>query len=140
MELVSTKPRKQRLARYEAPLHMRRHYMSVHLSKELRQKLATTRRSIPVVKGDKVKIMRGRRRGTTGKISEVDLSSCRVYVEGVGKGKARGTEVLIPVEPSNLLLLDGDFNKKGRKEVIDRTRAKEKTAAKVVNEAKPQTG
>ncbi len=134
MELESAKPRKQRLARYEAPLHMRRHYMAVHLSKELRQKLATKRRSLPVVKGDRVKIMRGKRRGATGKISEVDLTSCRVYVEGVGKGKARGTEVPVSVEPSNLLLLDGDFNKKGRKEVIDRTKAA------AVKETKPQTG
>jgi large subunit ribosomal protein L24 len=134
MELESAKPRKQRLARYEAPLHMRRHYMAVHLSKELRQKLAVGRRSMPVVKGDKVKIMRGRRKGTVGKVTEVDLTSCKVYVEGVGKGKARGTEVLIPIEPSNLLLLDGDFNKKGRKEVVDRTRAKEKTVAKEVKQ------
>ena len=136
----STKPRTQRKARYKAPLHQRRHYMGVHLSKELRQKLATKRRSMPVVKGDKVKIMRGKRKGTTGKVSEVELSSCKVYVEGVGKGKARGTEVLVGIEPSNLLLLDGDFNRKGRKEVVDRTRAKEQAAAKVVNEAKPQTG
>ena len=48
--------------------------------------------------------------------------------------------MFIPAEPSNLLLLDGDFNRKGRKEVVDRTRAKEQAAAKVVNEAKPQTG
>lgn len=126
----SKQPRKQRKARYNAPLHMRRHFMGVHLSKELRQKLAVGRRSLPVVKGDRVKIMRGKRKGTTGKVSEVDLVSCVVYVEGVGKGKARGTEVLVPLQPSNLLLLDGDFTKKGRKEVIDRSRAKEKKEAK----------
>ncbi|VVC04281.1 50S ribosomal protein L24 [Candidatus Burarchaeum australiense] len=119
----SKQPRKQRKARYEMPLHLRRHFMGVHLSKELRQKLATGRRSLPVVKGDKVKIMRGKRKGQTGKVTEVDLSSAVVYVEGMVRGKSRGTEVLIPIQPSNLLLIDGDFMKKGRKEVIDRTKA-----------------
>ena len=122
--MMTRQPRKQRKARYEAPLHERRHYMSVHLGKELKAKLSTKRRSVPVVKGDRVKVLRGKRKGFTGKVSRVDLSSCMVYLEGAVKAKARGTEVPIPVQPSNLLLLDGDFTKKGRKEVIDRTNVK----------------
>lgn len=121
MIMMTKQPRKQRKARYNAPLHERRHYVSVHLGKELKAKLVTKRRSLPVVKGDRVKVMRGKKKGFTGKVSRVDLSSCIIYVEGIVKAKARGTEVPIPVQPSNLLLLDGDFTKKGRKEVIDRT-------------------
>ena len=127
---MTKQPRKQRKARYQAPLHQRRHYLGVHLSKELRAKLTTKRRGIPVVTGDKVKVMRGKRKGTTGKVSRVDLSSCMVYLEGVAKGKARGTEVPIPMQPSNLLLLDGDFSKKGRKEVIDRSKVVDKKPTK----------
>jgi len=119
----SKQPRKQRKTRYNAPLHQRRHYLGVHLSKELKAKLTTKRRSVPVVKGDKVKVLRGKRKGLTGKVARVDLTACVVYLEGLAKGKARGTEVPISVQPSNLLLLDGDFAKKGRKEVIDRNRA-----------------
>lgn len=120
--MSSIQPRKQRKTRYDAPLHQRRHYVGVHLSKELRKKLATKRRSVPVIKGDKVKVMRGKRKGFTGKITRVDLSACTVYLEGVVKSKARGTEVPMPIQPSNLLLIDGDFSKKGRKEVIERTK------------------
>jgi large subunit ribosomal protein L24 len=124
MATKSGKPRKQRKSRYDAALHERRHFMSVHLSKELRAKLGTKKRSIPVVKGDRVKVMRGDKKGHTGKVLEVDLGHSTVHVEGLVLPRAKGTELPIPVQPSNLLLIDGDFSKKGRKEVVERNKKK----------------
>lgn len=107
----SKQPRKQRKFRYNAPMHQRRKMVAVHVSKELRAKLSTRRRSVQAHKGDRVKVMRGSHKGKAGKIIEVDLSTLKVYVEGVGRRNAKGVEQLSPVDPSNLLLLEGEFVK-----------------------------
>jgi large subunit ribosomal protein L24 len=98
----SKQPRKQRKYRYNAPLHIRRKLMSVHLSKELRQK--HNKRNVPVIKGDTVKILRGQFKGKTGKVSKVDYQNLRIYVEGVEIIKKDGNKVLFPINPSNLTI------------------------------------
>jgi len=121
--MVSIQPRKQRKFRYSAPLHMRKKMVSVHLSRELRAKLSTKKRNAPVHKGDKVKVVRGENKGRTGKVMEVDLSALKVYVEGIARRNARGVEKLAPIDPSNLLLLEGEFAK-DRLRMIQRSGAK----------------
>lgn len=116
----SIQPRKQRKFRYNAPMHQRRKMVAVHVSKELKAKLGTKRRSVPAHKGDKVKVMRGGHRGHVGKIVEVELSDLKVYVEGYSQKNAKGIEKLMPVDPSNLLLLEGEFSK-DRLEMIQRS-------------------
>lgn len=107
----SVQPRKQRKFRFTAPLHLRKKMVSLHVSKELRAKLSTKKRSAPAHKGDKVKVMRGEHKGKTGKIIEVDLNNLKIYIEGVTQRTAKGTEKPAPLEPSNLLLLEGEFVK-----------------------------
>ena len=107
----SKQPRKQRKFRYNAPMHERKKMVSAHVSKELRAKLSTKRRSVPVHKGDKVLLMRGSAKGHTGKILEVDLSTLKVYIEGVTQRNAKGVEQLAPTDPSNLMILEGEFTK-----------------------------
>lgn len=111
MFMDSIQPRKQRKYRYDAPLHLRRKMVSVHLSKELRAKLSTRKRNAPLHKGDRVKVMRGGRKGHTGKVIEVSLTDLKVYVEGVSQRTAKGVEKLMPLQPSNLLIMDGEFTK-----------------------------
>ncbi len=103
---MSYQPRKQRKKLFKAPLHKRQKLVAAHLSKELQKELKT--RSLPVRKGDKVRIMRGKFRGKEGKVVRVDLKKIRVYVEGVTIKRADGTERLVPIHPSNLLILDVD--------------------------------
>ena len=99
---------------YTAPLHKRRKRVASHLSKELRQQFK--RRSLPVRKGDEVTVMRGTYAGKTGKISDVDLDSYKVYIEGITRKRTIGTEVQVPIDPSNLkitnLNLDDEFRRK----------------------------
>ncbi len=109
MFMDSIQPRKQRKYRYNAPLHHRKKMVSVHLSKELRAKLSTKKRNAPVHRGDKVKLMRGEKRGHTGKVIEVDLADLKVYVEGVSQRTAKGVEKLVPIDPSNLMIVEGEF-------------------------------
>ncbi len=100
--MSSTQPRKQRKARYDAPLHVRRKQVAAHLSEELLLKY--NRRSMPVVTGDEVKVLRGNHKGESGKVVDVDTKHRNIVVEGVTVKKADGTDVPRPVDPSNVLI------------------------------------
>jgi large subunit ribosomal protein L24 len=116
--LASPKPKVQRKAFYNAPLHLRHKLVSAHLSRELRDKLGI--RSLPVVVGDRVMIMKGDYKGKTGKVVEVDLKGLWVKVEGITRKKADGTEVLVKFRPWNLLILDLNLKDKWRRKIIER--------------------
>jgi len=114
MRVKSKKSSKQRKFSHTAPLHLRRKLLSVHLSKELRQQFK--RRALPLRKGDEVEIMKGNYAGKTGKIAKVDLKYYKVYIEGITRRRTVGTEVQVPIHPSNLkitnLSLDDEFRTK----------------------------
>ena len=116
--ISSKQPRKQRKYRYNAPTHKRRTMMSVHLQKSLRKEYG--KRSLLVRKGDEVKVMRGKFRGTTGKISRVDMKKLKVYIDNVKIKKVSGQEVEMALEPSNLMITNLEFNDKKRRTFLRR--------------------
>jgi len=101
---TSDKPRQQRKFRYTAPLHLRRHFVHVHLSKDLRVKMKT--RAVAVKTGDKVKVMRGNFAGKEGKVMSVNLTRTKIFIEGMTAKKQKGKEVAVPFEPSNLMIME----------------------------------
>lgn len=117
---ASKLPRKQKKFRYSAPLHLRHKFLSVTLSKDLRKKHGI--RNIPVRVGDKVKVMKGNYRDTTGKVERVDLHKIRVFVENVNKTKADGTKAFYPLSPSNLMITDLNLSDERRTEIVERQR------------------
>lgn len=112
----STKTRKQRKYRANAPLHLKQNMTQSHLSKELRTKYTT--RALQPKKGDTVKIMRGTFRGKTGKIYQVDLKKFKVYVEGIERVKKDGTKAYYAIDPSNILLTT--LNTEGKKRIKEK--------------------
>ena len=104
---MSIQPRKQRKARYTAPAHARGKYLSVSLSKDLREKLG--KRSLPIRSGDKVSVLRGDFKGHEGKVLDVDYGSYKVTIEEVTLSKPDGTTTFLPVDPSNLVIIDADL-------------------------------
>jgi large subunit ribosomal protein L24 len=100
VRIESTQPRKQRKARYNAPAHLRGKFLSAPLSPELRTQYK--KRTVRVVKGDTVKVLRGESAGTEGLVDEVDTGRSVIVVQGVSIPKADGTEVPRPVDPSNV--------------------------------------
>ncbi len=114
----SKQPRKQRKYVYNAPLHIKHKLLAAHLSKALREKMK--RRSIPVRKGDKVKVSRGQFAGKEGKISKVMLRKSKVYVDGVEMIKKDGTKVFYPLHPSNLIITELNMEDKRRREALER--------------------
>ena len=103
---MSIQPRKQRKARYNAPAHARGKYLSASLSKDLREKVGT--KSLPVKAGDKVRVLRGDFKGHEGEILDVDYNSYKVTIEDVTLSKSDGTAIFLPVDPSNLMIIDAD--------------------------------
>lgn len=101
--MVTKQPRKQRLALYSAPLHARHKYLSAPLSRELRSKHKT--RSLPVRKGDRVRILSGDFKKHEGEVVKVDTKSQRVQVEGTSVTKADGTQVPSMTKASNVVIL-----------------------------------
>ena len=115
---ASKQPKKQRKYRYEAPLHIKQHFFGAHLSKELRQKY--NRRSIVVVKEDKVKVIAGQFKGHTGKIEKVNLRKTKVFVSGIEISKKDGSKALYPIHPSNIIIIELNLNDKKRVSMLDR--------------------
>jgi large subunit ribosomal protein L24 len=116
---TSKQPGKQRKWLAKAPLHARHRILSAALSSELKGKYG--RNSLPVRKGDTVKVMRGSMRGHSGEIMRVDLKGYKVYVEGVTAKKADGTDVERPIHPSNVMITDLQEEDKERRDVLSRT-------------------
>ncbi|MDD1710499.1 MAG: 50S ribosomal protein L24 [Methanoregulaceae archaeon] len=100
VRIESIQPRKQRKARYNAPAHLRGKFLSAPLAPELRTQYK--KRTLRVIKGDTVKVLRGDAAGTEGLIDDVDTGRSLLIIQGVSIPKADGTEVPRPVNPSNV--------------------------------------
>jgi large subunit ribosomal protein L24 len=125
----STQPRKQRKYKANAPLHAKRKMAGANLSAELRERYG--RRSMVPRKGDEVTVMRGDSRGKTGAVEKVDLTRGRVHIEGVKRKKVDGSEIPLPIVPSNLKITKLVLEDKMRQAVLERSgtpRKKEKSA------------
>jgi large subunit ribosomal protein L24 len=118
MIMKSKKPSKSRVAFYKADLHTRHKFLSAHLSRELIQKWK--KRSLPVRMGDEVKVMTGEFKGTSGKISEINMKRLKIYIDNIKRKKSSGEEVHVPINPSNLLITNPVMEDKERLKVINR--------------------
>lgn len=114
----SKQPRKQRKYRYNAPEHIKKKFVSANLSKELREKY--NKRNFPLVKGDKVKVMRGQFKGKAGEVEKVDMSKLKIIIQGIENIKKDGTKVNYPIDPSNIMITDLKLDDKKRKASLDR--------------------
>ena len=104
---MSKQPRKQRKALYNAPAHARGKHLSASLSKDLRAKVG--KRSLPIRTGDKVSVVRGDFKGHEGEVLTVDYNSYKVTIEEVTLSKPDGTATFLPVDPSNLVIIEADL-------------------------------
>ena len=127
-------PGKQRKKLFNAPAHLRHKLMAAPLSNELAASRGA--KTLPVRKGDTVRIQRGDNKGFEGKVSRVDTKQYRIYIEGLTREKVDGTNIFLPVHPSKVeirnLNLDDNWRKEilGRKKEIEKPEKKEKAKAK----------
>ncbi len=112
--IQSSKPRSQRLFRFTAPMHQRQHFVNAHVDKALRTKMGIKKRAIRLATGDTVKIMSGSKKGTTGKVTAVDLRRGRIKVSSMVKKNAKGKEFSVSISPSNVYITELNLEDKYR--------------------------
>jgi large subunit ribosomal protein L26e len=117
---IASKRRAQRKLQLGAPSSVKRKLMSSHLNKSLRDQYKI--RSLPIKRGDEVKILKGKGKGKTGKVVQVYRKRNVIYVDKVQRDKQNGQTVFLPIKPSYCLIEKLLINK-------DRTKTIEKRAA-----------
>src|SRR5512138_3691214 len=122
----TTNPGKQRKGLTTAPAHVRHKLMAAPLSSELIASKGA--KTLPVRKGDTVRIMRGDNKGFEGKVSRVDLKEYRIYLEGLTREKVDGTNIFLPVHPSKVEIRNLNLDDNWRKNIVQRKQAPEKPA------------
>ncbi len=108
----SSKVSKQRKFRLNAPLHIKRRFLTAAVSAELKARYGA--KAIPVREGDTVKLIKGEFRGVTGKINAVNLKKGTVYIDGVERVRKDGTKSYMPVMPSSLMISEASFEDRRR--------------------------
>lgn len=95
--------------------HKREKLLGASLSDNLRKQ--HNRRSMRVVKGDTVRILRGEYAEIEGKVEKVNTVRSTLSIEGVQREKIRGGKVKVQIHASNVRIIslntDDDYRMKG---------------------------
>jgi large subunit ribosomal protein L24 len=95
--------------------HKRDKFLGANLSINLREQ--HNKRSMRVIKGDTVRILRGEYVGIEGKVEKVNTQRSTLAIEGVQREKIRGGNVKVQVHASNVQIIslntDDDYRLKG---------------------------
>lgn len=133
--MKSIKPGKQRKNLFNAPLHKKRKWVAAHLGENLLLKY--DRRSISVIKGDTVKVMRGSYKGHEDRVAHVNVKKRYVEIEGLTTTKADGKKIAKSLHPSNLLITKLNLTDKWRRKKLERGLSEE-TKKEIEKEAEEQ--
>ncbi len=120
--------------------HKRDKFLGANLSENLREQ--HSRRSMRVIKGDTVRILRGEYVGIEGKVEKVNTERSTLSIEGVQREKIRGGNVKVQIHASNVQIIslntDDEYRMKGTKKTKDKntTVKKEKETKKSIVKTK----
>jgi len=128
-------PGKQIKRMHNAPLHIRRKWISAHLDENLLLKY--DKRAISVIKGDTVRVMRGNFRGHEDKVAEVNTKKNTLDIEGITMTKADGNKIAKPIHHSNVMITKLNLTDKWRREKLQRGLSEE-TRKEIEKEAQKQ--
>jgi len=112
---------------YQATFQTRSKQLGSALSKELYKKYG--KRSIRVIEGDSVKILRGEFKGVEGKVSKVSTQKNSVAIEGVKKEKTKGDKFDVHIHTSNLVVTSLNTDDKWRISRLERKDPTKQTKA-----------
>ena len=87
---------------YRASLRTRSNQLGSALSKDLQKKYS--KRSIRVVEGDTVKVVRGEYKDVDGKVSLVSTQANSIAIEGIKKEKGQGDKFDVLIHTSNVVV------------------------------------
>lgn len=116
--------------------HKREKLLGANLSENLRNQ--HNKRSMRVIKGDTVKILRGEYVGIEGKVEKVNTERSTLSIEGVQREKIRGGKVKVQIHASNVQIIsmntDDEYRMKGTQKAKDKN-AKVKTGKEMKKSA-----
>lgn len=113
----SKSPRKQRQKVRSAVHHEKKNLLKCRLDEFLQEEYGL--RSLVVKKGDLVRIMRGQFRDTESKVTKVSYRKRVVYLDSTTITKSDGKEAIVPIHPSNLMLVKLELDDE-RKALIEK--------------------
>ncbi len=119
---------------YRATFNVKSKQLTSPLSNELRKKYS--RKSVRVVEGDSVKIVRGEFKGVDGKISEISTAKNSVAIEGIKKEKTKGDKFDVYIHTSNLLVTGLNTDDKWRIKKLERKRIQPQETPETTKETK----
>ena len=106
--------------------------LSGSLSTELRKKYG--KRSIRIIEGDTVKVIRGEFSGVDGKVTKISLADNGVNIEGVKKDKIKGDKFDVYINTTNITITGLNSDDKWR---MNKLEGKKPRTERVVEE-KPE--
>lgn len=112
----SSAPRRQRKALYDADPFHRRQRMAVPLSRELRARFHC--RSVPVRKGDTVRILSGSYVGSEERVARVDRRSYSVVLNNITLKTGEQKQKPLPIRTAQLLLTKLNLSDAWRRRVL----------------------
>ena len=125
---------------YRATNQFRGKQAGSHLSKQLRQKYG--QRSVRILNGDTIKVIRGEFKGVDGKVVKVSTAKHTIAIEGIKKQKRKGDKIDVYIDSSNVVITNLNTDDKWRtarlekkpKEKIKTEKAENETETKPVKE------
>jgi large subunit ribosomal protein L24 len=114
----NTKPSTVRKQQKNAPIHIRRKYLSAPLSPSLKSQYGT--RTLTVIESDTITITKGDRKLAEGKVLRVDTKEGKLYIEGITRTRLDGSAVQIPVRAENVMITKLNLDDNRRKTILER--------------------
>ncbi len=102
--------------------HLISKQLGSHLAKDLREKYHC--KSLRVVEGDSVKVLRGEFKGVEGKVTKVSTERRGIAVEGIKREKLKGGNVDIFIHPSNVIITALNLEDKWRQNRLEGQKTK----------------
>jgi large subunit ribosomal protein L24 len=123
---------------YTASSHLLSKQLGSHLSKDLKDKYHC--KSLRVVEGDSVKVLRGEFKGIEGKVTNVSTEKRGIAIEGIKREKLKGGNVDIYIHPSNVIITSLNLEDKWRQSKLEGQKPKKapKSAPAETKESKPK--
>jgi len=102
--------------------HKREKLLGANVSENLREQYK--KRSMRVIKGDTVRILRGEYAGIEGKVEKVNTERSTLSIEGVQREKIRGGNVKVQIHASNVQIIslntDDEYRVKGTQKIKEK--------------------
>jgi large subunit ribosomal protein L24 len=129
------KPTKMRNRQiFQATFETRSKQLGSALSKDLHKKYG--KRSVRVIEGDNVTILRGEFKGVDGKVTQISTEKTSVAIDGVKKEKTKGDKFDVYIHTSNLVVTSLNSSDKWRMAKLEGKDTKKQPKETPVKEVK----